>query len=1047
MGTKRPSAEPSTDEGNVGSTADTAQPKSKKLKTPDSSMVSAERDEMPNMPRSYGIRVDSDSGAMGKADEAKALKPGDRPYKLKTFCHHDVSLPKSFEGDYDFESLTPPEGFEPAKKYDFVLDAFQRESIKCLERNESVLVAAHTSAGKTVVAEYAIAIAKRENQRVIYTSPIKALSNQKFRELEEQFGDVGLMTGDVTINKNASCLVMTTEILRSMLYRGSEIVREVSWVIFDEVHYMRDRERGVVWEETIILVPQSVRFVFLSATIPNAREFSEWIAQLKDQPCHTIYTDTRPVPLKHYLFPAGGKALHPIVDEKGNFSDESFNKAMNELGASKTDTTGGNGAISKKRSRGPQTKGKSDCFKVVKMIMERSFQPVIVFSFSRRDCEALAVQTAKLAFNNDSESANVTRVFNNAIDTLNTEDQKLPQVLGILPLLQSGIGIHHSGLLPIIKETVEVLFQEGLLKCLFATETFSMGLNMPARTVVFTAVRKYDGSQFRHILGGEYVQMSGRAGRRGIDSKGIAILMCDEKIEPQTAKSIMSGTSEPLRSTFKLGYNMLLNLMRSEEANPEYVIGRSLAQFQADRSRPEKSKKLKQLEEEKEKIKVGGGGTGVTEQEVKVFVKLQAAAESARSEIRAIIQQPSVMLPFLQSGRLTRVKDRTLNLDYGWGAVAKYERRATKGKKPDDERYVVHVLLCCTPGSNKGRKPQPVKPRKRKVKEENEISDKYSHGEWMVVKCSLKDLDGLSALRVFKPGELEDEKTRSVMGRSVHEVLRRFPDGPPMLDPFSDLAIKDEKLPMLMRKLEAIDEAIAGSKVSSSARAAEVVASWKRKLDMIEKVKVAKKELKFAEGIILRDELRRMKRVLKRLGFTNDAGVVEVKGRVACEINSADELVITELLLGGNLNDMPPEVLVALCSCFVIDEGKINENLKLEKELQDAYTGLRGVATRVATVAKESNIPVDVETFVDSFNPAAMRSVYFWCQGQSFTEVCALADLFEGSVIRCFRRLEELLRQLIAAVKSIGNTELQLKFEEGSKKLKRGIAFHASLYI
>jgi ATP-dependent RNA helicase DOB1 len=190
------------------------------------------------------------------------------------------------------------------------------------------LVAAHTSAGKTAIAEYAIAQSLKANQRVIYTSPIKALSNQKYRELAEEFGDVGLMTGDVTINESASCLVMTTEILRSMLYNGSEIVREMAWVIFDEVHYMRDKERGVVWEETIILLPAVVKHVFLSATIPNAKEFCEWIVKLKAQPCNVVYTDFRPTPLQHYIYPTGAEGIFLVVDEKGVFRENNFAKAI-----------------------------------------------------------------------------------------------------------------------------------------------------------------------------------------------------------------------------------------------------------------------------------------------------------------------------------------------------------------------------------------------------------------------------------------------------------------------------------------------------------------------------------------------------------------------------------------------------------------------------------------------------------------------------------------------------------------------------------------------
>lgn len=288
-------------------------------------------------------------------------------------CTHEVALP----ADEDYLPLKPRVG-KAAKEYPFILDAFQREAIQCVDNNQSVLVSAHTSAGKTVCAEYAIALALREKQRVIFTSPIKALSNQKYREMYEEFQDVGLMTGDVTINPTASCLVMTTEILRSMLYRGSEVMREVAWVIFDEIHYMRDSERGVVWEETIILLPDNVHYVFLSATIPNARQFAEWICHLHKQPCHVIYTDYRPTPLQHYIFPAGGDGLHLVVDENGDFREDNFNTAMQVL------RDAGDLAKGDQKGRKGGTKGPSNVFKIVKMIMERNFQPVIIFSFSKK---------------------------------------------------------------------------------------------------------------------------------------------------------------------------------------------------------------------------------------------------------------------------------------------------------------------------------------------------------------------------------------------------------------------------------------------------------------------------------------------------------------------------------------------------------------------------------------------------------------------------------------------------------------------------------------
>ena len=390
------------------------------------------------------------------------------------------------------------------------------------------------------------------------------MSNQKYREFKDEFEDVGLITGDVTINQNATCLIMTTEILRLMLFRRKEIIRQVGWVIFDEIHYMRDRERGVIWEETIILLPDTVHYVFLSATIPNARQFAEWIAYLHHQSCHVVYTDFRPTPLQHYIYPAGGDGLHLVLDEQNNFREDNFNLAMNVLQ---------NSSVENSSSKG----GDQSCITVIRTIMERNLAPVILFSFSRKECEVYALQISnlKLDFNSAEEKALVEEVFNNAIDVLGDDDKKLPQVQQILPLLKRGVGIHHSGLLPLIKEMIEILFGKSLIKVLFATETIGMGLNMPARTVVFTSVRKFDGRNSRFLTSSEYIQMSGRAGRRGFDERGIVICQIDKKNSPILVEQMICGKPETLNSAFHLTYNMVLNLSRVEQVNPEYILKHS----------------------------------------------------------------------------------------------------------------------------------------------------------------------------------------------------------------------------------------------------------------------------------------------------------------------------------------------------------------------------------------------------------------------------------------------------------------------------------------
>merc|ERR1719473_554190 len=308
----------------------------------------------------------------------------------------------------------------PAREYPFNLDTFQRKAVECLEKHQTVLVAAHTSAGKTAVAEYAISMALRDKQRLVYTSPIKALSNQKYRDMTDDFQDVGLMTGDVTINQLASVMIMTTEILRSMLYKGSELCREMKWVVFDEVHYMRDKERGVIWEETIILLPEHVNMVFLSATIPNAREFAEWVCRIKRQPCNVIYTDYRPVPLQHYLFPAMGEGVFLAVNEKGEFLEDNFQRAVGSI------SRGLDKALVDGKKNSNDQSALADLAKVLQMCSDKSYLPVIVFSFSRKTTETNASAMKKQDLTTDDEKTLIEEIFNNAIMTLSDEDRQLP---------------------------------------------------------------------------------------------------------------------------------------------------------------------------------------------------------------------------------------------------------------------------------------------------------------------------------------------------------------------------------------------------------------------------------------------------------------------------------------------------------------------------------------------------------------------------------------------------------------------------------------------
>ncbi|XP_037548274.1 exosome RNA helicase MTR4 [Nematolebias whitei] len=944
------------------------------------------------------------------------------PVETVEGCSHEVALPAEDE----YKPLKPRVG-KAAKEYPFILDPFQREAILCIDNNQSVLVSAHTSAGKTVCAEYAIALALREKQRVIFTSPIKALSNQKYREMYEEFQDVGLMTGDVTINPTASCLVMTTEILRSMLYRGSEIMREVAWVVFDEIHYMRDAERGVVWEETIILLPDNVHYVFLSATIPNARQFAEWICHLHKQPCHVVYTEYRPTPLQHYIFPAGGDGLHLVVDENGDFREDNFNTAMQVLrdaGESGASSRGGKWD----RGRKGGTRGPSSVFKIVKMIMERNFQPVIIFSFSKKECEAYALQVAKLDFNSDDEKRLVEEVFSNAVDCLSDEDKKLPQVEHVLPLLKRGIGIHHGGLLPILKETIEILFSEGLLKALFATETFAMGINMPARTVLFTSARKFDGKSHRFITSGEYIQMSGRAGRRGMDDRGIVIFMVDEKMSPAVGKQLLKGSADPLNSAFHLTYNMVLNLLRVEEINPEYMLEKSFYQFQHYRALPGVVEKIKKLEEQYHTIEIPN------EESVVTYFKIRQQLAKLGKEIQEFIHKPKYCLPFLQPGRLVKVKNE--DVDFGWGVVVNFCKKTNVKTSMDSEPlYVVEVLLHCSKESVKDAATEAARP-----------AASGETGEMQVVPVMLHLLTSISSVRLYIPKDLRPFDNRQLMLKSIQEVQKRFPDGVPLLDPIDDMGIKDPALKKVIQKVEAFEHRMYTHSLHSDPNLESVYSLCEKKALIAADVRTAKRDLKKARTVLQMDELKCRKRVLRRLGFASLSDVIEMKGRVACEISSGDELLLTEMVFNGLFNDLTAEQATALLSCFVFQENA-NEMPKLTEQLAAPLRQMQECAKRIAKVSADAKLEVDEDSYLSQFKPHLMDVIYAWANGATFAQICKMTDVFEGSIIRCMRRLEEVLRQMCSAAKAIGNTELENKFAEGITKIKRDIVFAASLYL
>jgi superfamily II RNA helicase len=452
---------------------------------------------------------------------------------------------------------------------------FQEAAIQSIADGHSVIVSAPTGAGKTVIAEYAIERALESGQRAVYTSPIKALSNQKYRDFRARHGDlVGIMTGDITLNANAPILVMTTEIFRNTIFEDSGRIDNMAYVIFDEVHYLGDDERGSVWEESIIFAPKHVRFICLSATISNLDELRHWMEQVRESNVELVHTDERPVPLTSYLF----------LPEIGVFGvsemKEHLRRARSKEPAS--ELAGGHQKI---QHHHQHRRGRERDFRhaprhdLVRWLISQKKLPALYFSFSRRKCEYLAQRYQRQTLLTRDEQREVVQMFDDLILRYGAEDH--PAVAGLRRSTSRGVLFHHAGMLPVFKDIVERLFCSGLVKLLFTTETFALGVNMPAKCVVFDSLTKWNGVEVLHITPLDFRQMAGRAGRQGIDTEGEVYSVLDPKYDsPGKVMDILHKRPGSVSSKFALGYTTILNLSRLLGDEIETAVNKSFAAYQ-----------------------------------------------------------------------------------------------------------------------------------------------------------------------------------------------------------------------------------------------------------------------------------------------------------------------------------------------------------------------------------------------------------------------------------------------------------------------------------
>ncbi|KAF5392467.1 hypothetical protein D9757_002240 [Collybiopsis confluens] len=1027
---------------------------------------------------------------------AKSRKRSKLPNVHKRDWAHVIDVRTPFT---NFHELVP----NMAHKYPFELDVFQKHAVYHLENGDSVFVAAHTSAGKTVVAE------------AIYTSPIKALSNQKFRDFKQTFSSasVGILTGDVQINPEASCLIMTTEILRSMLYKGADLIRDVEFVIFDEVHYVNDAERGVVWEEVIIMLPDHVNIILLSATVPNTKEFAEWVGRTKKKNIYVISTAQRPVPLEHYLY--AGREMYKIVDAQRTFLSNGYKDAGEALrrkqdkereaaGLPAVQRVGARGAPPQRgQQRGgrgaPPARGRGGSaptsssrtihtgidknlyVHLLTLLKKKSLLPVVVFTFSKKRCEenASTLTNQDLCTSVEKSEVHVAiekalsrlkggRIYNLKFVAPNIEhlilgsDKKLPQIARIRDLLGRGIGVHHGGLLPIVKELVEILFARGLVKILFATETFAMGVNMPARCVVFSGIRKHDGRSFRDILPGEYTQMAGRAGRRGLDPTGTVIIVANDNIPEQTTLSMMIlGTPGKLSSQFRLTYNMILNLLRVEALKVEEMIKRSFSENASQQLLPDQQRKV--LEGEK--------------------------ALLAIQKLQCDMCNPDIAEAYDLSAEVARLNHSLLNL----------ATRHPRGSKILDSGRVIILRDGHFRYNNIGVL---LKPAPAPVSEAGVIEKTRSYFVLALVDEDLKngrrDVDNDLVTPRWPPttGTLNVENPAYQLAVVTLSSITMITDRTIKVDVS---AIADRHLISRMREAQSLLQNIA-QEWHQGGSIPEVDWNRMRLMDFQETLQTRNNLLVRLEGKgcllckdfddhysvihaekVLRAKIATLKEaisdqnlelipdyeqrieVLKELKLIDENSTVLLKGRVACEINSANELILTELILENTLAEYEAEEVVALLSCFVFQE-KTEVEPVIPPKLEQGREAILSISDRIGRI--QDSHKVTSEDYQSKLKFGLVEVVYEWAKGmvnflspansglfthdeidQPFEQITALTDIAEGTIVRVITRLDETCREVRDAARVIGDADLFKKMEEAQLKIKRDIVFAASLYF
>lgn len=846
---------------------------------------------------------------------------------------------------------------DPKQLFPFQLDQFQLEAIAALNAGKSIVVCAPTGSGKTLIGEYAIHNALASNRRVLYTTPLKALSNQKLRDFSKHFGgnNVGLLTGDVSINREAPILVMTTEIFRNMLYGtpigevGTSMVG-VETVVLDECHYMNDRQRGTVWEESIIYCPPEVQLVALSATVDNSRDLTNWIDKVHG-PTELIYSDFRPVPLQfHFCNPKG---LFPLLDDtKKQINPRlKINTRNRELG---------------KNGKPVRQQSPNIAF-TVSQLQQRDMLPAIFFIFSRKGCDQAIQEMSAASLVNAAEIAQLKSQID-AFLIANPEAGRSSYV----EALYRGIAAHHAGILPVWKGLVEELFQQGLIKVVFATETLAAGINMPARTTVISSLSKRTDRGHRLLTASEFLQMAGRAGRRGMDKVGYVVTVQTPYEGAKAAAELATSPADPLVSQFAPSYGMVLNLLQTHDIEEvRELVERSFGKYLSDMSLAPKQQELDHIRAEIAQLEARL--TNIDLGLLEAYEKLRDRLREERRLLKILNQQAeeqrlhdiAAYIPYVLTGTLLLLRSDHKSAKNGSVFAVLVAKVAGSGKFP--------WFICL--GQN---------------------------NYWYVISYKEVLLLGTAwtQAEIAYPPELILKAGQILNGDEQSLAIAKTIPNLELPEPPPEVAEQYAKVLALESRL-----------------AEHPVQGWSDRADISKKVRKLEqlqRTLEFQDNVLNErrrhhwDEFFSLIKILQSFGFLKGVEPTD-SGKVAASLRGDNELWLALALLSGELDELDPHHLATVCAALVTENSRPDSwmNLGLSPIVEEALGGLRSIRRQLFQLQRRHMVVIPIWLEYD-----LVGLIEQWALGMEWSELCSHTSLDEGDIVRMARRTLDLLCQI-----------------------------------